>query len=60
MAENTSHSHQAPPTSETVTAEPHPEETASDPDEDDLDDLDGEGLCLQSHFPQLKLNRHAR
>lgn len=46
MAEDRSRSHQAPSTSEVVAAESRLEETAPDPDEDDLDDLDGEGVCL--------------
>ncbi len=51
MAEDNSHSHQAPSTSEPVAAEPSVEEAAPDPDEDDLDDLDGEGLRLPIASP---------
>ena len=47
MAENSSDSHKAPSTSEVVATESHAEETAPDPDEDDLDDLDGERLALK-------------
>ena len=61
MAEDTSHSRETPSTSEKAAAQSHPEETAPDPEEDDLDDLDGEGLGLQPHFHLTEAsNRLAR
>ncbi len=51
MAEDSSHLHQAPSTSEPVEAESRVEEAAPDPDEDDLDGLDGEGLRLPIASP---------
>lgn len=45
----------------TVAAEPVPEENAPDPDEDDLDDLDGEDVVFQSPLDLLiHFIRHSR
>lgn len=55
MAERSSDSQQAPSGNKGVVAESHPEETTPDPDEDDLDDLDGEGSWLLFQYCRLKV-----